>query len=186
MKKEELRTTYLKKRQAITDKKTKSDFILEKIISLPEYQNAQKIALYYNLPSEVETISLINHSLKEKKQIFLPTVIDNINMEFYQVTNINEITNKSTFGIYEPTPNKDQVLDKKSLDLIIIPGVVFDKSKNRIGFGKGYYDKYLSGASNIFKIAICFEDQIIKDELIPTTSNDIKMDILVTEENIYK
>ncbi len=186
MKKEELRTIYIKKRQAIDDKKNKSVSIFGKISSLPEYQSAKTIALYYNLPSEVETISLINQALKEKKKVFLPTVIDNTNMEFYQITNIYEITNKSTFGIYEPTPNKDKALDKSFLDLIIIPGVVFDISKNRIGFGKGYYDTYLSGTNNVFKIAICFEEQVIKDELIPTTSNDIKMDLIVTEENIYK
>ena len=69
------------------------------------------------------------------------------------------------------------------IDLIIVPGVSFDEELNRLGFGKGYYDKYLA-SKNIFKIGICFDNQVIK--LLPVNDYDIKMDLVVTDKRLIK
>ena len=66
-----------------------------------------------------------------------------------------------------------------NIDLIIVPGVIFDREKNRLGYGKGYYDRYLSN-KDIYKIGICFSDQVI--DLLPSESHDIKMNIIITEK----
>lgn len=182
--KKELRTKYISIRKNISNKEYKSNIIFNKIINQDKYITSNKIALYYNLPSEVQTINLINYSLKLNKEVYLPKVIDNHNMELYRISNINEIKSISKQGIHEPLPiNK---LDKNNLDLIIIPGICFDTSKNRIGFGSAYYDNYLKDIPNVYKIAICYEEQILKDSYIPIESNDINMDLIITDKQIYK
>lgn len=183
MNKQTIRKKYLIIRKNIPDKHEKSLKIINKIIEMPIYKKSKNIALYYNLPSEVETIELIKYSIENNKNIYLPVVLDEHNMEFYQIIDIKKVT-KNKLGIMEP--NSTILLDKTKLDLIIVPGISFDKRKNRIGFGAAYYDNFLSKLNNTYKIGICFNEQILKQEYIETESNDIQMDIVITEENSYK
>lgn len=183
MNKQTIRKEYLAIRKNIPDKHEKSLKIINKIIEMPIYKESKNIALYYNLPSEVETIELIKYSIENHKNVYLPVVLDEHYMEFYQITDINKVT-KNKLGIMEPT--KTYHLDKTKLELIVVPGISFDKRKNRIGFGASYYDNFLSKLNNTYKIGICFNEQILKKEYIETESNDIQMDIVITEENSYK
>ena len=98
-------------------------------------------------------------------------------LKFYKTDNKTFI--KSNFGIYEPLDSEE--ID--DIDLYIIPGICFDKYKNRIGFGKGFYDRvnYKKGS---IKIGICFEKQVFKGKII-TDSYDITMDKIITEKSIY-
>lgn len=180
-----LRKEYLTIRKSIPNKNNKSDIIFNKLISLPIYKKSKTIALYYNLPSEVDTKKLIEYSLSNNKSVYLPVVINSYEMEFYKINNINEVTNKTSLGIYEPLKNNN-ILNKNNIDLIIIPGVCFDTNKNRIGFGSSYYDRYLSNINKAKKVAICFEEQILKNCYIKNNYNDIKMDLIITETNTYK
>lgn len=181
--KQYLRKEYIIKRNNINNKSIKSNKIFNKIIKLPIYKKSRVIAIYYSMESEVDTTRLIRYMLDDKKEVYLPRVLDNNNMEFYKVNSLDDINNKNKFGIYEPNISNN-MLNKELLDLIIIPGICFDLNYNRIGFGKGYYDKYLSD-TNIYKIALCFEEQILKDKIINTSDNDIKMNIIITDKNIY-
>ena len=182
IKKDNIRKEYLNIRKNTRNKLIKSNIITNKLINTLDYLNANTIAIYKNLDSEVNTSDLIDYSLNIGKEVLLPKVIDD-DLYFYKY-NKEDILIKSNFGILEPTAKINNLVDINNIDLIIIPGICFDKYKNRLGFGKGYYDRYLMN-SNIKKIAICFEEQILKNDIIPTNKYDIKMDIIITNKNIY-
>lgn len=172
--KEEIRNEYKTIRKKITNKKDKSNIILNKIISSNEYKKSRVIAIYNNLKDEVSTKDLISKALEDKKIVCLPKVIKN-DMEFIIVCDNTKFV-KSKFSILEPT---GETISKDLIDLMIVPGICFDNYNNRIGFGKGYYDKYLEG-TNIYKIGICFKEQIYEG-IIPNSDNDIKVDTIITD-----
>lgn len=174
MNKIELRNKYKLIRKNISNKEEKSDIIINKILNLKEYKSAKTVALYYSLIDEVNTLKLIEKSLKEKITL-LPRVINDNEMTFFLIENINDLE-VGSFNIKEPTTN----IEMNNIDLMIIPGICFDKNRNRIGFGKGYYDKYLCN-HDIYKIGICFDEQIFP-KMIESNINDIKMDLIITEK----
>ena len=137
------------------------------------FQKAGCIALYHAMNDEVRTSELIEEWHK-KKTIVLPVISgDNINFHVYK--GIDKITT-GVSGIMEPTGTEQVCIEK--IDLFIVPGVAFDRQCNRMGRGKGYYDRYLSD-SNKPTIGICFDFQLF--EQIPTEGHDIKMDMIITE-----
>lgn len=172
--KSEIRTKYLEIRKAIKNKDIKSNIITKKIINTKIYQESKVIALYKNLSSEVDTNFLIDYSIKNNKTVLLPKVEDN-NLIFYKIEE-NEKLVKNNFNILEPIPNKKNIYN--NIDLIIVPGIAFDKEGNRLGFGKGYYDRFLCD-KQIYKIGICFIEQLTNH--IPTNKYDIKMDEVITD-----
>ena len=171
--KEELRNKYKIIRDNIKDKDIKSNIIKNKVINTIEYQNSKVIALYKNLDTEVCTNDLINYALNDNKIVALPKVVGNT-LKFYKTD--NKSFTKSKYNIYEPI--ETDIVD--NIDLFIVPGICFDKYKNRLGFGKGYYDRVLKS----IKMGICFEEQIY-DKKIETNNFDIKMDKIITDKNIY-
>ena len=178
MNKEELRKEYLNIRKRISDKDTKSHIIYSNITELDDYKEASTIGIYMSLDNEVSTTKLIEYSLQLGKVVALPRVINN-DMVFYQITSLDNLV-KSSFGVLEPTTGT--IVNKEDIDLIIVPGICFDTLGNRIGFGKGFYDRYLDNTMN--SIGICFDEQVLKTDCIETSSNDIKVKKLVTERGI--
>ena len=143
-----------------------SDKIFEKLLQNEDFKN------------EVKT-DRINNFIKESGKILvLPKVIDKETMIVIEDKNQYIL---SPFGNKEP----DGEEYKGNIDIIITPGVAFDRNKNRVGFGRGYYDRFFVKHPNAKKIAIAFEKQII-DEGIETDKYDKKVDILITENNIIK
>lgn len=179
MNKEELRKEYKIIRDKIEDRDNKSKTILKNILSTKEYQRSKTIALYSSISSEVKTEELIRVSLKEKR-VVLPRINEDNTMNFYEIKSLEDLKT-GKFNIKEPI-KESKVVKKEDIDLIIIPGICFDLNKNRIGYGKGYYDRYLSN-TKIKKIGICYEKQIVKE--IEANKTDIKLDYLITETNIY-
>ena len=179
--KEALRKEYVFKRTQIKNKAKKSQKIISKVIDSDLYKKSKIIALYKSLPSEVNTNELIKYSINSEKIVVLPR-IDNEYLKFYKINSIDEQLIKSKFGVEEPIESKINFVEKEKIDLMIVPGVCFDKEKNRMGFGKGYYDRYLEN-TNIKTIGICFDEQIV--DKLPTTPNDIKMYKVITDKNIY-
>ena len=178
--KDNIREKYKQIRLNIINKKEKSSIIFNKLIMLDVYKNSKVIAIYKNLNSEVDTNNLIEYSLKNNKKVLLPRIV-NDEIRFYTIAADEELI-KSNFGVYEPLENNNKLYSKNDINLIIIPGISFDKEKNRIGFGKGYYDKYLKN-KNIYKIGLCFDEQIA--DKLPCSENDIKMDIVITDKYLY-
>ena len=174
--KEELRKRFIKIRNDLLGKDSKSLIVFNKIIEDKDFKNAKRVALYKSLKSEVNTDYLIDYLLNNKKEVLLPRVVfDDIVFLKYSKGDILE---KSKFGVMEPVYNIANLFEKNSIDLIIVPGVSFTSDGNRLGFGKGYYDRYLNGC-NIKTIGICFKEQIC--DYIPVDKNDYKVDKVITD-----
>lgn len=145
--------------------------IMEALESTPQFQKAQTVMLYSSLPDEVRTTAFIER-WRNRKRIILPTVVgdDIVPVELTPDTpfavgdfNILEPQNRPYTGGY---------------DLIVVPGMAFDRAGNRLGRGKGYYDRFLSQNQSVYKIGICFGFQIVGN--VPTEPTDIRMDEVLT------
>lgn len=157
--------------------KVKSEEILTNVELLGIFQQAQNILCYNSLDTEVQTLPFMNKWI-DKKNFYLP-VIDENEIVFRNYTKHTKFK-RSSFGVLEPIGDNIKSFD--NIDLIIIPGVAFDKKKNRIGYGKGFYDRFLSNKLNIPKLGICFEFQLISS--LPVDDFDVPMDYLVSENEI--
>lgn len=164
----------------------KSKVIINKLNSTSEFKNSKTVFVYMDFKNEVKTLDLIKEMIKEKKRVIIPyTDIENTVIIPVEINDIGTDLKFSSFGYLEPKEEKVIPIDPYEFDLIIVPGVVFDKDLNRIGFGKGYYDRILSKKRNDAKaVAIAYEFQILDE--IPREVHDVKMDKIITEENIYE
>ena len=176
MNKRVLRMNLIAARKKIHDKHNKSMVIINKIIKMDKYLNSNVIALYNSLKDEVNLDYLINYSLNCGKTVLLPRVVDN-NLVFIKIDSSTKYE-KSNFNVLEPLYDKEKVYND-IIGLIIVPGVGFDIENNRIGYGKGYYDRFLLN-KDIYKVGVCFDEQLINN--IVVDNNDIKMNIVLTDK----
>lgn len=176
MEKQKVRDIMLSKRKEISNKKELSTIIVHKIMNLAIYKKAHVIALYKSLNSEVDTNELINDALFNKI-VLLPKILDD-KMIFIKVDKSTTYL-KSKIGVMEPVGE----IYQGNIDLIIVPGISFDKKLNRLGFGKGYYDKYLKD-NDIYKIGVCF-DKVVTS-MLPTNEFDVSMDLVITDKRTIK
>ncbi len=146
----------------------KSTAIFEQVEQLEEFKNAQNILVYSSLPTEVQTRDFLQKWSGEKN-IFLPIV----HGDELLIGKFGELKTGSSFGILEP---ENALTEIPPLNLAIIPGLAFDKHNNRMGRGKGYYDKFLK-INNLYKVGVCFSCQLF-DEM-PHEDFDVKMDKII-------
>ena len=177
MNKKEIRNKYKLIRSKIQHKGEKSREICSVLKTLEEYKKAEIIALYSALEDEVDTSPVINDALNAGKTVLLPKIEKHGEMNFYE-TGSNLKAND--FGIKEPCNTKKY--SPEQIDLIIVPLICADEQRNRIGFGGGYYDRYLSTYKGT-SIGICFDEQISAKPL-PCEEHDIKASIIVSDERI--
>jgi len=161
-----------------------SNKIIEKILKLPNFLNCKNIMLYLSFNNEVNTAALAKWCLVNGKTLITPYCIKETREIIpYEITNLTNDLCKSTFGIMEP---KHDILKKASIeeiDFIIVPGVVFDENCNRIGFGAGYYDRFLpKRAKKTSTIGIAYDYQVLNR--IPTGVYDVPLDLIITENRI--
>ena len=164
------------------DVKKNSNAIMDKITSLDIYKHSKVVFIYMDFKNEVMTSNLIKRMLSEKKRVVIPYT-DSINTVIIpsEITKESDLKQNS-FGYFEP--KSILPVNIEEIDLVIVPGVVFDKNLNRIGFGKGYYDKILNRLKpSAKKIALAHDFQVLED--IPAEEHDVKMDMIITEKNIY-
>ncbi|HOT21090.1 MAG TPA: 5-formyltetrahydrofolate cyclo-ligase [Sedimentibacter sp.] len=164
------------------DVKKNSNAIMDKITSLDIYKQSKVVFIYMDFKNEVITSNLIKRMLCEKKRVVIPYT-DSINTVLIpsEITKESDLKQNS-FGYFEP--KSILPVNIEEIDLVIVPGVVFDKNLNRIGFGKGYYDKILNRLKpSAKKVALAHDFQVLED--IPAEEHDVKMDMIITEKNIY-
>lgn len=154
----------------------KSEIIINKIVSSKWYLESDTIISYVSVNNEVDTIELINRAFAAGKRVAVPKIIDK-EMQFYYISSLSELK-KGYFNIPEPIDTSEICIPKSSGTLMIVPGVAFDKSNNRLGYGGGFYDKYLSRYS-LYKMAICFKEQLFDE--ICSEYYDVKMDEIITD-----
>ncbi|MBI5574619.1 MAG: 5-formyltetrahydrofolate cyclo-ligase [Elusimicrobia bacterium] len=155
--------------------------ILKKLFRMKEFCQAKKVMFYSSFGNEVNTEKMIKKSLELKKQVFLPKILRGKIIPV-QIENLKDLV-RGRFGIPEPRNMNYELRTMNSLDVIIVPVVAFDKNCNRIGFGKGYFDRFLKTQKAI-KIGIAYNFQIVKK--IPVSKKDVPTDLVITEKNIFK
>jgi len=187
-----LRDILLKKRNAIDNKqrRIKEEAIKKRLFGTEYFKHSETIFFYASFGSEVDTMRCISHALRLGKRIVLP-VVDTVHkrLRLYEIEDISELT-PNYMGIPEPVATRARGVKLNEIDLGIIPGIGFDLSGNRLGYGAGYYDRLLaykiknppSQRGHIPTLALAFEEQIV--ERIPSESHDIKVDIIITEKRI--
>lgn len=179
--KKDIRKRVLEKRNQITEKEweERSRSIYKKVVTHPFFLQADAIYCYVDYRSEVGTRKIIEHAWNCEKKVATPKV-NGDEMAFYYIQSFEDLL-EGFKGIPEPRPTHPA---KDEQVLVIMPGVAFDMKCNRIGYGKGYYDKYLRVHPNANTIAIAFELQMV--ESIPAENYDICPDIIITEEKTYE
>lgn len=196
--KQDIRKRILEARDSLPYEKRYADSmrINAKILSLPAYAEAEAVFCYVSFRSEVITVRLLLQALADGKRVYCPKVIADRRMEFYEIMAIDEFTD-GFHGVLEPRPVPakqfvvskqfcEQLFTKEKAVLFLMPGAVFDKNKNRIGYGGGYYDTYLARcmqaglASYMTTAALAFSVQVT--ESIVPEAHDIAPLMLITEQ----
>jgi 5-formyltetrahydrofolate cyclo-ligase len=174
-------------RNAQPDKDELSQRICRKLVELPEYQGARTVLYYVDVRSEVRTRHSLPDALGHGKKIVVPYCVEG-ELELFHLTGMDELA-VGMYRILEPKPELRSLPEKKvtveELDLIVVPGVAFDRSGARMGHGFGYYDKLLWKArADAPLVALAFECQLFDE--IPTEAHDVFMDRIITEKAVYR
>lgn len=187
MKKEKIliRKEYLKIRNAISYEmlEYKSTRIYDRLVSLDEIKSAKNIMAYHSIGTEVDTNLFIKHELINTGSIILPVCIpEELLIMPYRIDNMDKLV-AGAYGIMEPSIECCSQVEPGKIDTVVMPGLVFDKKGNRLGYGKGYYDRFLSKNKQTIKIALSFQEQIV--DILHTHSFDVPVDIIVTDKKNY-
>jgi 5-formyltetrahydrofolate cyclo-ligase len=154
----------------------------EKLAAMEEYKSANTIMAYMDFRNEVPTGAIIEMIRNSGKKLILPLTDKDFDLIPYLIPDqhsLSECLITSAYGIAEPDPDLCIEADPDSIDLIIIPGSVFDQYENRMGYGKGCYDRFLTNlASKAFKLALAYDFQVLP--CIPADPTDVKMDKILT------
>jgi len=182
-KKQEVRQSLLKKRKKLTDDEleTASRVICDRICHLDMFKDAEFVHVYLPIKSkkEVNTLPLIEEMFREHKRIVVPiTEFDRIALRHVILKDISDLR-KNKWGV--PEPVHQEKIDIDRLDLVITPMVGGDFERNRIGYGKGYYDSFLHQV-DCPKIGLLFDFCLVPE--LPVEQHDVKLDMLVTENRI--
>ena len=145
--------------------------VIERLLHHERVRQARTVLMYWSLPDEVDTHQAVDTLLTHVKKVLLPVVTDHCSMELREYEG-RATLREGAFHIYEPTGRPFAQYDE--IDVAVIPGMSFDNHGNRLGRGKGYYDRFLSQHPGIYKIGICFPFQ--KRDTIPADEHDIQMD----------
>ena len=171
--KDEYRKRYLEIRKNIIDRDLKNNIIYNKVINNKKVNDAKLLLIYVSTEYEVDTLNIIKYYL-DKKLVAVPKIENGI-MNFYYIDSLNDLQ-LGCFNILEPVTNKKVINFNNAVS--ITPGICFSCDLNRIGYGKGYYDKFYSQYVNIYKIGICYQECLINN--IPTDEYDIKVNEIIT------
>ncbi|MEQ8153593.1 MAG: 5-formyltetrahydrofolate cyclo-ligase [Clostridiaceae bacterium] len=156
--------------------------ITEVLTNSPLYNSAEKIFIFVAFGSEVSTMEIIEDAFNKGKKVYVPKVYSRERiMKAIQINSVRDLK-PGVFGILEPESGEELIGE---LDLIIMPGVAFSKSGDRIGYGGGFYDKFLESiGEGVKKVAIAFSLQVL--EKLPQEPFDQKVDYIITEEEVIK
>jgi len=184
--KKELRQKLLKRLFALAQEelKRRSKNVEEKLSSLPIYKEAKVIMAYYPLGGEVDVLGLVRKALNCKEICFPVMDLKTKSMRVFRVTQLDKDFVLGPFGVMEPDITRTKEVDVQEIDLVIIPGLAFDRKGNRLGRGAGFYDRFLEKTALFAKkVGVAFEFQIL-DNLPIQLPSDQKVDFVVSENSI--
>lgn len=178
-----LRKELKKLRDEITDKELLSDEITKKFLESDLYKNCDTLLLYFSVGSEASTEAIFNKALSDKKAVAFPVCTDSAGkMEFFIVKSEADLT-EGMYGIKAPKAYC-KLFENSVNALCVVPGLSFDKLGYRIGYGKGYYDRFLENFKGV-SVGICFEE-LVRESLPADDAYDKKVNCLITDKKIYK
>lgn len=184
--KQAIRQAAYDNRRDQTNKDEVSAIITDRFMDLPEYHGAQTVMFYVDVRDEVRTRQALPAAIASGKRIVIPYCVEG-ELELFHLESMEELE-VGMYKILEPREQLRTVASKRlqpaDLDLVMVPGVAFDRQGGRTGHGKGYYDKLLEHArQDAPLIALAFESQMFPE--IPCESHDVYMDKVVTETSTY-
>lgn len=185
-KKRTLRAEVRRRRVALPDKELPSQAIWRRLTALPEYERACRVLLYIHHRSEVRTYPFLGDVWQSGKQIVVPYCQSGV-LVLFRLEHVDELV-PGTLGILEPSldlrADHRRTVQLEPSDLVIVPGVAFDRQGDRLGQGAGYYDRLLRNAPpGVAFIGIAFECQLV--DAIPVLPHDVRMHKVVTEKAVY-
>lgn len=183
MLKGEMRTTYrrLLMEYPACERNTYTKKIVESLYQHDLWKNAQTIGITISEFPEIETKGIIERGWKEKKNIVIPKCKPRTKQMDFYTYNPGTVLESVYYGLKEPRADKEQKVEPGKIDVMIVPGLIFSKAGYRVGFGGGYYDRYLASFHGI-KISLAFTMQVRDD--IPTEEFDIPVDHIFTEQEV--
>jgi 5-formyltetrahydrofolate cyclo-ligase len=184
--KKEIRSSILKKRRCLSDEQVleKSKWIKQRLLALDEFKAADTILFYVSYDNEVNTHEMIKECLSLGKQVVVPKVNKKDCTLCLSLLNKWEDLESCAYDILEPKPECIKEVPVESIDVMIVPGVVFDVLGNRIGHGMGYYDRLLQRNVRAHVVGLAFECQLV--EKIHAEKHDVCVEKIITEERIIK
>lgn len=165
----------LKRQLSPEEKLRRSEGIMARVERLPEFREAKVVLLYWSMADEVQTHTFVERWYREK--VLLLPCVDGDDLRLRQYTGPECLVAGEQFGIGEPTGPEYKELEK--VELIIVPGVAFDRRNNRMGRGRGFYDRLLKSTPNAKKIGVAYDFQMLDE--IPVEEHDVKMDEVLSE-----
>lgn len=159
--------------------KKKSEAIFSRLKSFDFYKKSKNIMLYLSLRGEVETSPIISDLLFLNKNLYAPVCDENYAMRAVHFSSFDDLVS-GKYGILVPKGSEE--IAPEHLDLIIVPGCVFGRNLHRIGYGKGYYDRFLKGAPFAKKVGLSFSVNIENE--VSFSQFDVPMDVIITEDEV--
>lgn len=141
-------------------------------VFLKKFHSFPVVLSFMSLPLEINT-SQLNQSLQKEGRLLLPKVIEN-HLEIFRVTDMKTQLEPQAYGIYEPIPSKCEKVMIEEIELVLVPALGFDRSLNRIGYGKGFYDRFLASIPNCYPVGIGFKDQLVHSLPLDPTDFPLK------------
>ena len=179
--KNQLKQSILEKRNSLPKEEIleKSRQIQKNLFNLDSYRKSKTIMFFVSFNSEVHTHEMIKAVFKDKT-VVIPKV-EHHEIEPSVIIDFDNLM-AGQFGILEPI--EAMKIAYKNIDLVLVPGIVFDKEGHRIGYGFGYYDKFLRKVPKALKIGLCFDFQLV--DKVPREEHDVPVDLIVTENGVVE
>ena len=168
----------MKQKRLFLDKETffhNSHIIFNKVIHHHMYERSKNIGVYVSMNNEVDTINLIQHMINDGKNVVVPKVCG-VDMEFYFIKSLDDLK-EGYFHVLEPTTKEK--IEPCNIDLMIVPMLAYDLSHHRVGYGKGYYDRYFSRGFQGYKLGLAFVCQQV--DRIEVNEFDYQLDEIINE-----
>ena len=168
----------LKRAVSAEEKLRRSEAVMRRVEALPEFEKARVVLLYWSMADEVQTHEFVNRWY-DKKVLLLPCV-EGDDLLLRQYTGPECLVAGEQFGIGEPAATLPVFTELERVEMIVVPGVAFDRTGNRMGRGRGFYDRLLKSTPNAVKVGVAYDFQMI--ESVPVEPHDVKMDRVISEK----
>lgn len=157
---------------------------IARVLALPAWRASQAVLLYASFRSELPTQALIAEALSQGKQVCLPQCLVATKALVPRCIQGMQDLKIGAYGIIEPDPEKTQALDPSALSLVLVPAAVFDRRGHRLGYGAGYYDRFLPSCPQAFTLGLGFGLQLV--DQLPIEPHDVALKALATEQGVLK